>query len=529
MRAFGWLMCGVSFLMGAPLVFWPHSIAPLMQPVLTVYILLNFWVAIGLASLLLGQRLKTGLTNYVALICFAGLAFIFYRGPFNNGEIIPCPDKQPPAAGLREQVKSWLKAREKEFDDNAPYPVFFVAGEGGGIRAAAWTATNLAVLEDHSTSWSTTDEIAPSPEKRFSRHLFAISTVSGSSLGAAAFLALLNESGSNPEFYASRSRRAFERRTVNLLNRDFLSPTLASLLFSEILRGMSHWELAPDRGQVLQKSFEAAWDATFGVRPGVAGRFSQPFSQLWPTTNSALPALAFNGTAADSGSRIVYASFDFDFGTDSDAIGIRRLLADQDIPLSTAVLMSARFPLISPMGLFPEQSPAGGIEAVDGGFVDNSGAATLIEIIEIFRTTARELGYANKLRIYALSFSNSLGSSTALEDHRIFDPVLVFDRVRQQSAKRFLRLLDVAVQDSGGELLKINLRKDRIAGPELSLGWMLSNESWDGILAQVHCGLAEPSSNSFKVLELLRGSWKQKREAPAGAKLCWERRPPERE
>jgi hypothetical protein len=43
---------------------------------------------------------------------------------------------------------AWLAARKESADAGNPYPVFFIAAQGGGIRAAYWTSTLLAALEE---------------------------------------------------------------------------------------------------------------------------------------------------------------------------------------------------------------------------------------------------------------------------------------------------------------------------------------------------------------------------------------------
>jgi hypothetical protein len=50
--------------------------------------------------------------------------------------------------------------------------------------------------------------------------------------------------------------------------------------------------------------------------------------------------------------------------------------ATHDMPLSTAAHMSARFTYVSPAGLLPD-----GGHVVDGGYFENSGAATALEIL----------------------------------------------------------------------------------------------------------------------------------------------------
>src|SRR5207249_7499049 len=69
------------------------------------------------------------------------------------------------------------KSRPDRDKYSGAYPVYVVAAQGGGIYAAYHTAIFLARMQD----------ICPS----FRHHLFAISGVSGGSIGAATFVAAL--------------------------------------------------------------------------------------------------------------------------------------------------------------------------------------------------------------------------------------------------------------------------------------------------------------------------------------------------
>ena len=66
--------------------------------------------------------------------------------------------------------------------------MFLVTAKGGGIRAAYWTAALLTALQD------------ANPE--FADHVFAVSGVSGGSVGAGVFAGLL-----------AQSRRGFSSRS----------------------------------------------------------------------------------------------------------------------------------------------------------------------------------------------------------------------------------------------------------------------------------------------------------------------------
>src|SRR5207253_8426017 len=89
-------------------------------------------------------------------------------------------DRQPPPKHFEQWLAQALKGAPtgsttstSAADSERGYPVFVVAAAGGGIRAAYWTALVLGTITDqtHADAWR--------------RHLYAVSGVSGGSLGAA--------------------------------------------------------------------------------------------------------------------------------------------------------------------------------------------------------------------------------------------------------------------------------------------------------------------------------------------------------
>ena len=83
-----------------------------------------------------------------------------------------------PAALPQAEVafRDWFRQRpDRDRFAGRRYPVYVVAAEGGGIYAALHAASALGGLQDRCPA--------------FADHLFAISSVSGGSLGAATFAA----------------------------------------------------------------------------------------------------------------------------------------------------------------------------------------------------------------------------------------------------------------------------------------------------------------------------------------------------
>lgn len=78
---------------------------------------------------------------------------------------------------FRDNFKAWLAARKGNF--TGKYPVFIVTAEGGGIYAASAASYFLATMQDHCPA--------------FAKHVFAVSAVSGGSVGVSLFNAAFTE------------------------------------------------------------------------------------------------------------------------------------------------------------------------------------------------------------------------------------------------------------------------------------------------------------------------------------------------
>src|SRR5262249_31764894 len=139
----------------------------------------------------------------------------------------------------------------------------------------------------------------------FAKHVFAISAVSGGSLGSAAFAALVNyaERVAGPtdtEWYSTQAR--------GFLKKDFLSQVLAAALFldlpAQVLPCGGDW-FCPGgrlgRERALERSLEAAWSSVF---PSDQNPFTASVEQLW-RPGKYTPALLLNTTEVETGARVV--------------------------------------------------------------------------------------------------------------------------------------------------------------------------------------------------------------------------------
>jgi hypothetical protein len=151
------------------------------------------WIALGSAIDILGRN--------CACRCSRPLRAAVLFSPFNDNHAVRTLAAQQPEArpDVRALLREWLKHQPPKAQ---AYPLILVNAEGGGIRAAYWTAIVLGEIQG----------MMP----QFGTQLFSLSGVSGGSLGASLFAALLAE---------QRAGNA-DRQAVGAqdLGRDFLAP-----------------------------------------------------------------------------------------------------------------------------------------------------------------------------------------------------------------------------------------------------------------------------------------------------------------
>ncbi len=314
---------------------------------------------------------------------------------------------------LKDAFKNWYETRQDRDQYNAtkgdPYPVFIVAAAGGGAYAAHYTATFLARLQDRCPS--------------FAQHTFAISGVSGGSLGATVFAALAKRMAKNGGYtecnFAQGSEPGpFEQKVQEIFSADFLSPVLAAGLFPDLLQRLLPRAVPTfDRAKALDATLEAAWrramesDKSNSGKATRASPLENSFLALWSLErpDEAVPALVLNATEVANGYRtfispLYIGELPKPIWSKAENLNeaiygesIRRTfdtLDPLDIRLSTAAGISARFPYILPAASIRLDPPGGGngkIRLVDGGYVESSAVATANDMIQVLKGNYRTL------------------------------------------------------------------------------------------------------------------------------------------
>src|SRR5271157_3312112 len=264
-----------------------------------------------------------------------------------------------------------------------------VACSGGALRAAVWTALVLGKIEEHI--------------EEFPQSLRLITGASGGMLGAAHYVTELEADGQVGDAPLLRLPRAV--RGVELarqLKDDFWTPSVHQMVFGDVLRTPDPTVQSFDRGKVLEQSWRCRlrWlDRTM------------TFARLHDAeAKGARPSLVFTPMVVEDSRRLFISNLDlvqftinhgqFDpitrdevYDKDGDAtfpsysrMGIQffRLFphSHTEFPVSSAVRMSATFPLISPAVSLPTKPP---VRIVDAGYYDNYGVDFAVSWLEQHR------------------------------------------------------------------------------------------------------------------------------------------------
>lgn len=331
-------------------------------------ILAGFFGMVSFVSVAL--RINLHVIGFIAILIFGKVS------ESHNVTLINTPNATQEVFANRPDLKTyfanWTAKRRTDIEKGA-YPMFFVLADGGASRSGYWTAATLCKLED-------------STQGKFSQHLFCLSGASGGSVGNGTFFALLQQRDS-----LLKTRHTFTSGACNFLQSDFLTYTLARMLGPDFVRPLIGRLPVADRAAALEQAIERGGEAGTPLHTV----FKQPLSGCIPTANNNLPILCINVTRMQDGRPSVISNIKADATIFNQRVDIlKRLPAGKDMKLSTAVVMGARFPYISPAGRIDSSY------YVDGGYFDNSGGGFVHEMIIELRKIIDDSVKANPQHYY---------------------------------------------------------------------------------------------------------------------------------
>jgi hypothetical protein len=360
----------------------PLSAAPAFGSAAIVLIAAAGWIAAGSTLDFIGMRLRVPV--FTALLA---LAIVFSL--WNDNHAVRTLDGGQAAArqDLRASLKSWLSHHEAKLKNpKQRVPLYLVNAEGGGIRAAYWTVTVLGEIQQR--------------QPAFAEHLYSLSGVSGGSLGAAVFVALLAQ---------AREDKSLELKQTaqKILSEDFLSPVVATMLYPDLAQRFLPVPVAAfDRAATLERAWERAWSMHVPARP----RMSEPLDALWQQEGKQwTPVLLLNATWVETGKRVIASNLRVaaDKGSEDfvDVEDANAFFAPRSLPLATAAHMSARFTYVSPAGTLVRDGRTHG-RVVDGGYFENSAATATLEILQTIDLLRQEDPRWQRVDAYVIHISN---------------------------------------------------------------------------------------------------------------------------
>jgi hypothetical protein len=402
---------------------------------------------------------------FIIAFIVGGVIFSLFIGDGHDVRIAELSKEQQAAlkpATFADALKDWkaasgwtakgceqLPAGSAELS-RCPRPII-VAGEGGGSRAAFLLASLLGALEDDSLDKQKNPAARP-----FHQQLFAISSVSGSSVGAAFFVSALK---AQPKQTVAELKKALYKQKLwfpNLvastsvggtdtsrpkdfltdfitykdtlqatLSNDFVSPILTAY-FARDLSLVSMFPRFMDRAGVLEMAWEDTFNDVYGTSKDTSP-LSGPLQAMGPSRDHWTPLLFMNATSIGTGRRVMLTPIKF---SDPMKTGRSMLFADTydfheflcapypdpmtkdyppvsplqriagvlpslfnpvttcedrkpvstDIRLSTAAGVSSRAPFVSPHADVRDRQSQLADSVVDGGYFDNSGIVTALDI-----------------------------------------------------------------------------------------------------------------------------------------------------
>lgn len=432
-----------------------------MKRAVFLYMVFGAWLPFAAFLALMSNRYQF---PFITTAIIGAIALTLFISDGHDARLVALRQPQQQAAlkpvVFADAVKSWKEASGWNAKGceampagaaaltECPRPII-AAGEGGGSRAAFLFASVLGNLEDKSRDLQRRDPSA----RAFHNQLFAISSVSGSSVGAAFYVGALkmHEEARRNRFEALKtslySQRLWFLNIANAgtenekfltdevtykdsmqaaLSNDFLSPVMMAYLARDVPT-LSRLPMVMDRAGVIETTWEDTFNDIYGLKRDTSP-LSAPLQTFVPSAGSWTPLLFLNTTSLETGRRIIATpvkinepvvpgqplfvdTYDLHelFCSAKNVEDLR--LSDRvarflpslfspaagakckdgkpvfiDVRLSTAVSMSARSPFVSPHANIRDQNAQIVDSAVDGGYFDNSGAVTAIDIAKALKT-----------------------------------------------------------------------------------------------------------------------------------------------
>ncbi|MEP6513016.1 MAG: hypothetical protein ABJA79_04065, partial [Parafilimonas sp.] len=314
----------------------------------------------------------------------------------------------------------------------------------------------------------------------FKNNIYAFSTVSGGSVGISFFNAI---SFIEPDT-AIKTAHYYQNVTKKFFSQDQLSPVLAKMFYADILNDFWPWHIENfDRAIALEKAWERSYAQVF-KSPNDQNVYSKNFLSCYQ--NNITPAWFINTTEVETGLQCYISNVradNFLFAKDRDLF-LNKIRGG--INYSTAVNFSSRFPLFSPSAAL-HQNDDQTYHYVDGGYVENTGAKTMLEVLQSLHTLIN----SNHVLPYVIQLK--FGDSTTFQQtgflNEISSVINGIYNTRAGSSLTYTELLKKEVDSLQGQFIEVPLNA---TGSEVPMSWVFSERSLNNLDSVINKVMNDP-------------------------------------
>jgi hypothetical protein len=342
-------------------------------------------------------------------------------------------------ASLDQAVDAWLDSRLDEKPRPARVNMALIAAAGGGEKVAFWT--DLVLDCAFANPGRDSDNVcegssAQAGAATFARpdRIFLTSSVSGGSVGIYRYLKSLDQIRSG-DHWPGDTDQAWSKGPDQVPT-EVLSPIAGWGFFHDLplfmlglptnpVKCKSSWScrVQADRAAVQEEAVEEPYEASDGQSDWFAGPASIATAPSTIDGEHGAPVAVFNSAIDGGVGRLLIAPFKLARAYDASgtceplsetadgaevpvvpgALDIHDLLQrGQQMPLVTAALLTARFPVVAPAARVGTTRDSGtrlagcratpplpDVRARDGGYVENTGLLTIVDLLPSIRREAR--------------------------------------------------------------------------------------------------------------------------------------------
>ena len=402
--------------------------------------------------------------SFVGLLIAGAIIISLLRINIQRRSILLTGSPVPARTTDVDYVDGWLTHRIADTPTGV-VPVIIVAAEGGGSRSAHWTAGVLTHLD--------------SKIPNFRQHVLAISGVSGGSVGSGFYFAWHRD---HPNLPASQVQ------LDSITSGDFLSSLVGAFCYPDPAMALL-WPFSArfDRARWLENRFSEQYKdyaGTSTLDSGLVSLFNQNRQSY------SLPLLLLNTTVVETGKKAILSPVIL---SDSTFYEAQDVLSDvsEDIPLKTAMGLSARFPVVTPAGTVYGRKPDMSYRLVDGGYFENTGLHTAYQLLQLLNKRIRRLSktqnpHHKKIVPVVMLIKNGDGRDPGiLRASSGFAPVSAFYNAWDHRTPTTVGDMNYFVTNTRQQQKFIQFVLPRSNSIVFPLGWYLSQTAEDAMDSEV--------------------------------------------